>query len=394
MSFRRLFLLFFFLLPAGLHAQQLSPQAKTSLITVGPGNDIYTFFGHTAIWIYDPLLGVDRVYNYGTFDFRASGFYWNFLRGNLPYKLSVSPLDYPDPQYSQLEYWKSENRKVTEQELNLSPAQKQKLYQILEINALPENNTYQYRPYYDNCSTRPRDKILEAAGDSIRLDSTDVFLLGKSYRSWMNDYLAESPWSKLGLNFLLGYPIDKVTTLGESTYIPDNLFRLMEHATVRRANGTSAKLVGKTTVLFEAKPETTGFLWKAVFWIVMASPLVYVILRKKSLRAGGAFDRFLLALTGVIGVIQLLLWFGTKHGITDLNYSLFVFNPGNIVALALLKRRLKWVSYYFIAAMVFLVVGLMIYIILWQGTCGLVFLMITLFGRYRVLASRKHYGIQ
>ncbi|MCZ7140618.1 hypothetical protein O6379_24265, partial [Salmonella enterica subsp. enterica] len=81
-------------------------------------------------------------------------------------------------------------------------------------------------------------------------------------------------------------------------------------------------------------------------------------------------------------------------GITDLNYSLFVFNPGNIVALALLKRRLKWVSYYFIAAMVFLVVGLMIYIILWQGTCGLVFLMITLFGRYRVLASRKHYGIQ
>ncbi|PKK37380.1 hypothetical protein BWI96_05770 [Siphonobacter sp. SORGH_AS_0500] len=385
--FLRRFILFFLLaFPLGLGAQQLSPMAKVSLITVGTGDEIYTFFGHTAIWIYDPGLGIDKVYNYGTFDFRASGFYWNFLRGNLPYQLSTSPLDYPDPQYSLLEYWKSENRSVIEQVLNFTPQQKQRLFELMEMNARPENKTYQYRPYYDNCSTRPRDKVFEAAGDSIRLDERDTFLIGKSYRDWMNDYLHQSYWSRLGLNLALGYPIDRITTPNQSAYIPNNLLRMLDRARIIRLNGKSEKLVLQTNTLFEATPVETSFLWKSLFWIVMASPLIILMVRKNKIRPGGTFDRSLLFITGVFGVIHTLLWFGTNHGITEWNYSMFITSPFNVIAFVMLSRRPKWLMYYFIVAMVFVVAGTMLQFLFWKGLYGLLFLNITLFLRYRHLA--------
>ncbi|WP_158242718.1 DUF4105 domain-containing protein [Siphonobacter sp. BAB-5405] len=367
-------------------AQVLSPQAKVSLLTVGPGTDIYTFFGHTAIWIYDPVLGLDQVYNYGTFDFRASGFYWNFLRGNLPYQLSSGPLDYPDPRYSQLEYWKSENRGVIEQVMNFTPEQKQRLFELMEFNALPQNKTYQYRPYYDNCSTRPRDKVYEAAQGTIRYDSTDAFLVGRSYRDWMNDYLTDSPWSRVGLNLALGYPIDRITTMQQAAYIPNNLLRLFDRAQIVRPDGKKEKLVLQTNTLFKAEPQPTSFLWIAAFWLVMASPLLILILRRKQIKAGGTFDRTLLFITGLFGIIHTLLWFGTQHGITDWNYSMFITNPFNIPALLLLSRKPRWLMYYFIAAMVFLVAGVMLEVLFWKGTYGMIFLTVTLFVRYRHLA--------
>src|SRR5699024_12450567 len=70
---------------------KLSDQATVSVLTVGPANPAYTMFGHTAIRLEDPLNRIDRVYNYGTFDFKAPGFFFKFLYGNLHLYLSASP---------------------------------------------------------------------------------------------------------------------------------------------------------------------------------------------------------------------------------------------------------------------------------------------------------------
>jgi hypothetical protein len=59
-------------------------------VTCAPGTEIYALFGHSALRIADPLLGLDRVYNYGTFDFRTPNFYGRFLRGDLSYFLSAT----------------------------------------------------------------------------------------------------------------------------------------------------------------------------------------------------------------------------------------------------------------------------------------------------------------
>ncbi|WP_332367806.1 DUF4105 domain-containing protein [Spirosoma telluris] len=131
-------------------SQTLSPAARVSLITYGPGDDdISSAFGHTEIRIVDPVTGMDRDYSYGGFDYRADYFILKFLRGTLPYFLTAHNI------YQVMYYYQQTNRSIREQLLNLSPTQRQRLFAALEENYLPQNREYRYKFYYDNCSTRP-----------------------------------------------------------------------------------------------------------------------------------------------------------------------------------------------------------------------------------------------
>lgn len=89
------FLILFIAATSSVDAGQpkLSPEAQVSLLTTSSGAELYTLFGHTALRIYDPEAGVDRAYNYGTFDFNAPGFYWKFALGDLRYFLSVNKFE-------------------------------------------------------------------------------------------------------------------------------------------------------------------------------------------------------------------------------------------------------------------------------------------------------------
>ena len=86
---------------------------KVSLITCYPGSEIYELYGHTMLRV--RYAGVDVVYNYGIFDFDAPNFMYRFVKGDTDYKV----VGYSS-QYSLLGY---ENRKVVEQELNLTTQQ-------------------------------------------------------------------------------------------------------------------------------------------------------------------------------------------------------------------------------------------------------------------------------
>ena len=109
---------------------KLSEQAEISVLTLGPWQgEVFTAFGHSAFRVYDPVNRVDDAYNYGVFDFDGLNFYFNFARGYNVYKLGVT--DYPSFEYSYIYY----NRYIHEQELNLLPAQKQRLFDFLEWNA-------------------------------------------------------------------------------------------------------------------------------------------------------------------------------------------------------------------------------------------------------------------
>lgn len=47
---------------------------RLSLLTCAPGEEIYSYFGHTAIRYEDPGKGIDVVFNYGLFNFGAPNF--------------------------------------------------------------------------------------------------------------------------------------------------------------------------------------------------------------------------------------------------------------------------------------------------------------------------------
>src|SRR6201995_3732869 len=115
---------------------RLSDGAEVSLITYTPGDELYQSFGHSAIRVRDDLLGMDRLYNFGVFDFETPNFYVKFVHGDLRYQLAVGSGE------EEIRTVGAYGQGVTELLLNLSVAQRQMLFEALEINLLPENRFY------------------------------------------------------------------------------------------------------------------------------------------------------------------------------------------------------------------------------------------------------------
>ena len=214
---KQAFLAFLFLLFAQqtFSAEKLSSHAQISLITISPGSDLYSAFGHSTLWILDTEQNIDRVYNYGTFDFDQPNFYLNFVKGHLDYTLSVYSFE---EQYLSTQY---EGRGLSQQVLNLDSIQKQRLYDFLEWNSLPENRHYLYDFYLDNCSSRFRDVLQKNCGRELVFDKT--ISTPYSFRDWMNICLTPHPWSALFMNIGLGAPADKKTDYLTQMYLPVNL---------------------------------------------------------------------------------------------------------------------------------------------------------------------------
>ena len=114
---------------------KLSEQSQISIITIDRADEqLFQAFGHICIFIYDPVNQIDKVYSYGSFEFDTENFYWKFITGQLPYKIATSNLQYTLLEYSE----QYENRSVFKQDLNLSNPQKQRVFDILEVNLLPD----------------------------------------------------------------------------------------------------------------------------------------------------------------------------------------------------------------------------------------------------------------
>ena len=55
----------------GMQAQTLGENARISLLTCSPGEELYARYGHTAIRVLDETNDIDIVFNYGIFDFNT-----------------------------------------------------------------------------------------------------------------------------------------------------------------------------------------------------------------------------------------------------------------------------------------------------------------------------------
>ena len=307
--------------------QQLSPAARISLITYGPGDDdISSCFGHTEIRLVDPLLGIDRNYSYGGFNHRSRWFIPKFLSGTLPYYVEVHPLG--DAAY----YYQQTNRSIREQLLNLSAIQRQQLIAALEENYLPQNRYYRYKFYYDNCATRPRDMIASACGDSLMIPSRRL-RTGKSYRDWMNAYLTAQPWYQLGMNLAIGKASDQQTDGWQSMYLPDQLADQLRQATIRQLDGQLKPLIQGEQTLFAAQPiaphptplvTTPNVVFTLLSLLVTGFTLWRYINGKKADRW---LDQLLFGVSGFLGWFLLLLWIIRDDGVTAWNPTLLYLMP-------------------------------------------------------------------
>jgi hypothetical protein len=329
------------------NAQPLTPTAEFSLITVSPGNDLYSCFGHSAILLQDTSGRIFKLYNYGTFDFDDPNFYVNFTRGKLKYMLSVE-----DPR-GIIYMAREENRAVYQQILNLTPGQKKRLYDFLENNAKPENRFYNYDFFYDNCSSRLRDALVYACGDSLNYNLKPA-TEERSFRGLIDPYLEEKRWQDLGMDLGLGIPADKIATPYQYMFLPDHLMNGFSTATIK-IDGKNQKLVASQTTILENQPDNskTPFFLKPWFAFTLLFLLVFAITwqQHKKQTHGWWLDIILFTTTGLFGLVILFLWFFTDHGVTVKNFNLIWAMPLHLIFIPMLimKKSIKRVSSYFLS---------------------------------------------
>jgi len=338
-----LFLLLVFSFQLSAQFGRLSDQAEVSIITVGPGANLYDCFGHSAFRIRDPAKGLDRAYNYGQFDFTEGGFVAKFSMGIAQYRLAAYPFQNFFNNYVQ------ENRWLTEQVLNLNLEEKQAIYNALETNHLPENRKYVYDPFFDNCATRMRDIVKEVMGDAI-LYNSDHLTKTSTIRSLVDENSYNHPWVDLGIDVALGTIIDKTATPEEYMYLPDYVLAAYANASILR-DGRAVPAVKQTNKLFESdyyeiKQEK---LSPTLLFIVIAVVLTIFTARDY---IKGQRSRFLdfgiMLITGLLGAFLIFLWFFTYHKTTVNNLNvLWAFVPNVVVAFYLIKKETpKWVRVY------------------------------------------------
>ena len=328
-----------------LTAQQLSDKASISIITCGPGNELYSTFGHSAFRVFDPLQRFDKIYNYGTFDFNAPNFYLNFAKGKLTYQLSTTPFS------RFLREYQYENRWVKAQKLDLIPSDVQAVFNFLEKNAKPENKSYQYDFFYDNCSTKIESVLKTVLHDKINFNN-DHIKTHKTHRDLIADYTKNQKWAKFGIDLALGSVIDKEASKDDYKFLPDYIFQSFEHATIKNSNEIKPLVQLEQSILKSNSPIIFSLseLFKPFNIILVISFFILLVTfnNYKSGERTKLLDILLFFSTGIIGIIVLLLWFATSHTATYKNFNfLWAFAPNIIVAFFMFKNKLpQWVAFY------------------------------------------------
>ncbi len=322
----------------------LSPEAKITLLTCSPGDELYSVFGHSAIRAKDSLMDLDIVFNYGTFDFSDPNFYTNFVRGKLNYVLSVA-------EFRHFEYdYLMEGRWIWEQELNINPQERQFLFDSLIINYLPENRYYLYDFFFDNCATRIRDIFVEAIDSEIIFDY-QVLDQGQSFRELLMPYLTEKPWARLGINLALGMPADKTASPWDYMFLPDHMMTVFEHAQLKSDNNISGFTPGSRVILEGAELQGARFPYAPllIFLIVLLVTIIISYRDLQSARLSFWYDRLLFGSVGLLGLLITFLWFGTDHQVTVRNLNIIWAHPLHLLICLFLsgKKHRALLLYYF-----------------------------------------------
>lgn len=303
----------------------LTEKAEISILTIGPGNYLYDKFGHSAIRVKDKNIGIDMVFNYGTYDFNTPNFYSKFARGKLLYSLSLS--DFTDF----FQYYRKEDRWITEQLLNLNNNQKKAVFQLLMENAKPENREYLYDFTYDNCATRIRDILSLALEDKIDFPTTQT---NTSFRDLIQENLHSNTWGSIGIQLALGASMDRHISRLEQQFLPNYVLKANTETHIKNNNKGWFPLVKETNYLNKQKKiKKSSFSitspW-VIFSILGALLFISVWRDKRNENRTKYVDITIFTITGVIGLILIFLWFGTDHQATKFNYNILWAFPLNI----------------------------------------------------------------
>ncbi len=303
---------------------------QVKLVTFSPGDDIPSWFGHTALVVEDTRLDRRRLYNYGMFSF-GDGMLAKFAMGRLWFWVGEAPV------YQTFEFYKHMNRDVQVLTLNLPPKQRLKMAQFLAWNVLPANRNYLYDHYFDNCSTRIRDAIDKAIGGQLH-EQTD-YPSKETLRDHTRRYTAHNPPMEMLLMFMMNDSIDQPIKRWDDMFLPDELEEVVKNTTYTNADGEKVPLVKHELDYYKSDrppvPDEPPTHWPGALAVGLLIGGLGVLLgwRYFSERTRGRRILFGLynALVGLVvglpGLALAIMWAITDHTVTYHNENLFLGNP-------------------------------------------------------------------
>ena len=311
--------------------QQEQDSVRVSLVTFYPGSEPHNIWGHSEIRVqHGPI---DLYFNYGVFDFQAPAFMWRFMLGETDYMCMPVPRAYAT--------LGMEERRMVEQELNLPQDRAIAVRDFLWNNAQPENRVYRYKFLSDNCSTRPRDIIEMAAGESLQYPAMGDTAV--TYRDILAHYCRNYAWEKFGIDLVLGWDIDTVIDQRATMFIPMLLMDAVAGATIT-TDSVTVPLVKATTVPIDkstdgnVRPPTPWYISPiAVALLVLALTLLVTCRDWRRRDVSRWFDAILFTAGGLAGCILFFLIFYSTHEATSPNINILWLHP-----LLLLLAILPW----------------------------------------------------
>ena len=327
---------------------QLSDSARISLMTVSPWTGAaYSLYGHTVLRVEDDSTGVDAAFNYGYFDSSQPYFIIHFIKGETDYVLGVTTYEdfLLENQMKGLE--------VIEQELNLSSAQKQQLWENLYINSLPDNRRYRYNFVFDNCATKPRDIVENIINSPIIYPSTQP---NQTFRDLIHECVNEFPWMKFSIDIVIGSDADKYVTDREKMFLPHYLMEAFARAEVYKSDTNNASLVKSTKTIIESdNKEIKASEWFSIKPGLMAFALLIITIlislfqvRFHYYKTARIYDTILFSIAGIAGVIVSFLVFFSEHPLVNPNWNIVWLHFFHLIfAFLFWVKSLEKVVYYY-----------------------------------------------
>ena len=305
----------------------VSDSVRVSLLTCAPGSEIYSLFGHTALRYENPAKGEDWVFNYGLFSFDTPNFVYRFVKGETDYQLGVIPYRYFEGEYAM------RGSSVYQQELNLTDKEKENVIRLLRENYLPANRVYRYNYFYDNCTTRARDKVEQGIEGKVVYPESEKMC---SFRSIVREYTAGHEWSAFGIDLCLGSEADESIDERKQMFSPFYMLEYARGAMIHRAD-TIVPFVKEEKLLLDFSSKDEGVFEKdedislpspwacALIWWVLT--FVVTALGIKNGKVYWLWDILLFGAQGLAGCIIAFLFFFSIHPTVGSNWLLMILNP-------------------------------------------------------------------
>ena len=306
---------------------------RVSLVTTGPGEEVYLWWGHTALMVENLESGVMRFYDFGVFSFETENFFLNFLFGRLWY------MAYSSPAEESLLRMIRRDRTLQVQELVFQPGKKRELIDELEYRVRPENREYLYDYYRDNCATRIRDLLDQAYdGELRRVAERDgaMTIRRQTRRFTGRNLLVEWP-----LMFLMSGGIDQAITGWEAMFLPSEIPRYLEEVRLKSGPDAGTKVIAADRLLHLSSREAeipehpgSGIPLPALTGSLLA--LLFIFGRRLSGPGQWAIHgvyRAILVLTALLGTLLFFFMLFTDHEVTHGNWNLLLLNPLHWLAL-------------------------------------------------------------